>query len=114
MKPHRNHKGYWAFIGHRLSGLALAVFLPVHFLVLATVLDASRFDALVAWFEHPLVKIAEWGLMVCLALHLLFGLRLLVIELCPWDLGDPGKGSWIVPSTVLAISVGCVFVLVSL
>ena len=25
--PHRNHPGYWAFLGHRLSGLALALFL---------------------------------------------------------------------------------------
>ena len=28
MKSVRNHQAYWAFLGHRLSGLALALFLP--------------------------------------------------------------------------------------
>ena len=28
MKSARNHQAYWAFLGHRLSGLALALFLP--------------------------------------------------------------------------------------
>ena len=32
---HRNHPAYWAFVLHRLSGLALALFLPVHLYVLS-------------------------------------------------------------------------------
>ena len=32
---HRNHPTYWAFLLHRLSGLALAIFLPVHLYVLS-------------------------------------------------------------------------------
>lgn len=84
LRPHRAHKAYWAFLGHRLSGLTLAVFLPAHFIVLATALDQSRFDEVLVWTDQPLVKVAEWGLMTCLALHLMFGLRLLLIELAPW------------------------------
>ncbi len=109
MKPHRNHKAYWAFLGHRLSGLALALFLPFHFLVLATVLDRARFDAMLVWTEHPLVKTAEWGLVICLALHMFFGLRLLMIELTPWRDRDPGYGSWILPSIGLSFLVGIGF-----
>ena len=109
MKPHRNHKAYWAFLGHRLSGLALALFLPFHFLVLATVLDQARFDEMIAWTEHPLLKFAEWGLVVALALHMLFGLRLLFSELTPWPAGNSGYGSWIVPSVGLSLLVGLGF-----
>ena len=32
---HRNHPTYWAFILHRISGLALAIFIPFHLYVLS-------------------------------------------------------------------------------
>lgn len=38
MRAHRNHAGWWAALLHRLSGLALAIFLPLHFLALGTAL----------------------------------------------------------------------------
>ena len=66
---------------HRLSGLALAAFLPVHFWVLGKGLEM---DAFLAWTEQPLVKFAEWGLVVLLAAHLGGGLRVLAIELLDW------------------------------
>jgi fumarate reductase subunit D len=111
VRPHRNHPGYWAFLGHRLSGLALALFLPFHFLALATALQAARFDALIVWTEHPLVRAAEWGLVAALALHLGFGLRLLAIELTPWSDRDPARASWILPSVVLSALAGTAFLL---
>ena len=114
LRPHRDHKAYWAFIGHRLSGLALALFLPFHFLALAMVLDAARFDALIAWTETPLLKMAEWGLVSFLALHLFFGARLLMIELTDWRGTDPGRASWIVPSAVASVVIGTAFVIAGL
>ena len=46
MRSGRNHPGHWAFIAHRLSGVALALFLPFHFLMLGLALDgAAAFDA---------------------------------------------------------------------
>ncbi len=84
MRSARGHPGYWAFLGHRLSGLLLAIFLPMHFLVLGLALEnAARLDALLRWSEQPLVKAAEWGLVMLFALHLSFGLRVLAIEFLP-------------------------------
>ena len=68
-------------LAHRLSGLALAVFLPVHFWVLARALEL---DAFLAWTEQPAVKVVEWGLVTLLALHLAGGVRVLVLEFLPW------------------------------
>lgn len=115
MKPHRAHKAYWAFVGHRLSGLALALFMPLHFLTLATALDAARFDEVLAWTEQPLVKIAEWGLLTCLGLHLMFGLRLLMIEFGPWwshrsDVHDDFIGL----GAIIAIVIGIVFLVLAI
>lgn len=82
---HRNHPTYWAFVLHRLSGLALALFLPVHLYILSLVIsDGGQFDAFLDWTAHPLVKAAETGLVILLALHMAGGLRLLAVEFLPW------------------------------
>ena len=75
---------WYAYILHRLSGLALALFLPLHFFVLGAVIeDAARLDALLSWSEMPVVKLSEVILVFCLAVHFFGGLRLLALELLP-------------------------------
>ena len=66
---------------HRLSGVALALFLPVHFWALGKGLQLDEF---LRWTEQPLVKFAEWGIVVLLAAHLAGGLRVLAIEFLDW------------------------------
>ena len=80
-----NHPGYWAFLVHRISGVLLAAFLPVHFFALGSALNgAAAFDAFLDWTRLPLVKFAEWGIVLLLAAHLTGGLRLLALEFLPW------------------------------
>jgi fumarate reductase subunit D len=85
MKSYRNHSAWWAFLVHRLSGLALAVFLPAHFLVMGLALrgEAPR-DGVLRWTEQPLVIAGEWMLVGVLGAHLAGGVRLLALELLPW------------------------------
>jgi len=81
----RNHPAWWAFLVHRLSGLALALFLPFHFWALGQALHGeAALDGFLAWTAQPAVKAAEWGLVCLLAAHLAGGLRLLALELLPW------------------------------
>jgi fumarate reductase subunit D len=71
----------WIALAHRVSGIALAVFLPAHFWVLSR---ALQLDAFLRWTEQPLVKAAEWLLVLALAVHLACGLRVLALEFLPW------------------------------
>jgi len=71
----------WVALVHRVSGIALALFLPAHFWVLG---QGLAMDAFLRWTEQPLVKFAEWGLVVLLAAHLGGGLRVLMLEFLPW------------------------------
>ncbi|MEM7528963.1 MAG: succinate dehydrogenase, cytochrome b556 subunit [Pseudomonadota bacterium] len=85
IRPHRNHPLWLAFILHRISGIALALFLPAHFWVLALALeDAAALDGFIRWTDYTAVKIAEFGLVFLLAVHFFGGLRLLALELLPW------------------------------
>lgn len=82
----RGHAAWWAFLVHRLSGLALAVFLPLHFLALAQALNgAASLDAFLAWTRAPWVVASEVALVFALAVHLTGGLRLLFVELVAWQ-----------------------------
>ncbi len=81
----RNHPAYWAFIVHRLSGLLLTLFLPLHFWALGQAFHgAAGLDGFLAWTHNPLVKFAETGLVLLLAAHMAGGLRLLMIEFLDW------------------------------
>ena len=80
---HRNHPTYWAFLVHRLSGLGLALFLPVHFTVLALAIQ-GELDGFLRWSAQGPVKIAETLLILLLAAHLTGGVRLLAVEFLPW------------------------------
>ena len=77
---HKQH-GFVAAMLHRLSGIALAIFLPLHFRALATALNgASALDSFLALTRNPSVEAAEFGLVAALALHMALGLRVLAIE----------------------------------
>ena len=78
-----------AALVHRLSGLALAIFLPLHFLALGLAIHGeARLEGFLRWSDQPLVKLAESGLVFLLMVHMLGGLRLLVIENLDWRDGQ--------------------------
>jgi fumarate reductase subunit D len=82
--------GLWvAAMVHRLSGLCLAIFLPFHFLALGLAIDGeARLANFLRWTEQPMVKAAEIGLVFLFSVHLLGGLRILLIENLAWRDGQ--------------------------
>jgi fumarate reductase subunit D len=105
----RNHPAWWAFLVHRLSGVLLAAFLPLHFWALAQALDgAARLDAFLRWSEQPLVKAAETGLVLLLAAHLTGGLRLLALEFLAWR---PWQKSLLAAAAGMSFAAALVFAL---
>jgi fumarate reductase subunit D len=86
---HRSDPLWIVALIHRLSGLALACFLPLHFLTLGLAIDgAARLDGFLQWTANPLVKAAETLLVFLLAVHMLGGIRVLVLENLPWREGQ--------------------------
>lgn len=86
---HRSSALWLAALVHRLSGIALAAFLPLHFLALGLALEGeARLESFLRWSDHPSVKLSEALLVFLLAIHMLGGLRLLLIENFPWRGGQ--------------------------
>jgi len=83
---HRRDPLWIAFLVHRLSGLLLACFLPLHFLFLSLAIGGeAESNGLLRWTANPLAKLAETGLVFLLTVHLLGGLRVLAIENLAWS-----------------------------
>lgn len=105
----RRHPGFLLAMAHRFSGLALAAFLPLHFLTLGTALEgAAALDASLRLIDMPLFKLGEWTLVVLLAVHSSCGIRLLVIEFRPWS--GPRK-NWLAAIIGIGVAAGLAFAL---
>jgi len=105
----RKHAAYWAFLIHRLSGLALALFLPVPFWALGRAIDSdAALDGFLRYTDQPLFKLAEWGLVVLLASHMVGGVRLLLIEFGDWS---GLRKNWIAGTVGFGVLAGLAFAL---
>lgn len=103
------HPSWWAFWLHRVSGLLLALFLPLHFLALGQALTGpSALEGFLRFADSPWVKVAEWGLVTLLALHLTGGVRLLLIE---FGRATDLRKNWIAGGCGVAVAVGLAFAL---
>ena len=81
----RAHWSYFAYYLHRVSGLLLACFLPLHFFLLSRSLKGeAELASYLKLTDFPIFKFGEWALVTLLALHLIGGMRLLVIEFGVW------------------------------
>ena len=84
MRASHTQPVFLASLLHRLAGIALAIFLPLHFWALSAALDGADFlDRFLKITNTPLVKFAEGGIVVALSLHMALGLRVLAIEFVP-------------------------------
>ncbi len=104
---YRRNALWLAAMIHRLSGIGLAIFLPLHFLALGLAIEGeANLEGFLRWTDSPLVKLAEAGLIVLLAVHLLGGIRVLLIENLEWQ---DGQKTMAIAALGLAAAVGLLF-----
>jgi succinate dehydrogenase / fumarate reductase cytochrome b subunit len=71
----------WAFYLHRLSGIAIALFLPLHILDIAVfAFLPSEFEELHAIYGTTPMRIFECGLLFGLLFHSLNGIRIILVD----------------------------------
>lgn len=73
--------GSWAWMLHRLSGLALIFYLCLHIWVINTLtLGESNFNEVMAFLGSPLFKILEVGLWGVILFHAFNGVRVVIVD----------------------------------
>jgi succinate dehydrogenase / fumarate reductase cytochrome b subunit len=81
MLSYRGREGYWAWLLHRVSGVAIMLFLFLH------VLDTSligfgpvTYETFVSLYRAPLFRLLEVALAGAVLYHGLNGLRIILID----------------------------------
>lgn len=84
MRRYAGREGYWAWLLHRVSGLAVLLFLLVHILDTAfMLLGREAYDHAIALYRQPLFRVGEVLVFAGVLYHALNGLRIIVTDV--WD-----------------------------
>jgi succinate dehydrogenase / fumarate reductase cytochrome b subunit len=82
--PTNMKTGMWAWVGHRLTGLALVVYVFMHlsFLTTASLSEGGAdFDKLMATTSQPLFVAMDFMLVIIVIYHAMNGFRIMLFDL---------------------------------
>jgi len=78
---YRGHEGMWSWVAHRITGVAVFLFLLVHVLDTALVrVSPDTYDEVIATYKTPIVNLLEVGLVGAVLFHALNGLRIIAVD----------------------------------
>jgi succinate dehydrogenase / fumarate reductase cytochrome b subunit len=82
--PYRGHEGQWSWIAHRVTGVAIILFLFAHVIDTAVVgWGPEAYNRVVSVYENPTVRLLELGLVAAVISHALNGLKIMLIDFFP-------------------------------
>jgi succinate dehydrogenase / fumarate reductase cytochrome b subunit len=85
---YRGGAGQWAWLLHRLTGVAVLLFLLLHILDTALVLFGPElYDKIVKIYTNPVFRVGEVGLAAAVLFHALNGIRITLLDFYP-EWGD--------------------------
>jgi len=80
--PTKIRTGFWAWLLHRVAGLAIIFYLLLHIVVISSVLwGTGSFDAVMAVLRRPWFAAGELLLVAAVLYHGLNGLRIILFDL---------------------------------
>ncbi|MEM9997930.1 MAG: succinate dehydrogenase, cytochrome b556 subunit [Bacteroidota bacterium] len=82
---YRVRTGMFAWMLHRLTGLALVGYLVVHVWGLRAITNAEAYNLLISKYHGPLFKVGEFLLLGAVIYHALNGLRIVLIDFMGWS-----------------------------
>ncbi|MGB9696698.1 MAG: succinate dehydrogenase, cytochrome b556 subunit [Ignavibacteria bacterium] len=79
---YKKDAGSWAWIYHRISGIALIGYLFLHIYSLSTLTQGKEaFEAKMKTFLSPAFMVLEWILFIFVLFHSLNGIRIVLVDL---------------------------------
>jgi succinate dehydrogenase / fumarate reductase, cytochrome b subunit len=81
---YKGREGQWSWIAHRVTGVAIILFLFAHVVDTALVgWGPDAYNRVVAVYHNPLIRLLELGLVAAVIYHALNGVRIMVIDFWP-------------------------------
>jgi succinate dehydrogenase / fumarate reductase cytochrome b subunit len=81
---YRGHEGQWSWLFHRVTGVAIILFLFAHIVDTAVVgWGPEAYNRVVSVYENPLIRVLELGLVAAVIYHALNGVKIMLIDFFP-------------------------------
>ena len=81
---YRGGQGQWSWALHRITGVAIFLFLLAHIIDTALVgFGPEVYNRVIAVYHNPIVRLMEIALALLVLFHALNGLRIIVIDFVP-------------------------------
>ena len=81
---YRGREGQWSWVAHRVTGVAIILFLFAHVVDTALVgWGPNAYNRVVAVYKNPLIRLLELGLVAAVIYHALNGIRIMIIDFWP-------------------------------
>ena len=81
--PYKGKSGQWAFVGHRVSGFLVFLFLLLHIVDVSLVRWPDTYDQVHRLYGNVLLRLFEVGLLFALLFHTFNGLRIVAVDFFP-------------------------------
>ncbi len=80
---YRGKAGQWAFLGHRVSGFLVFLFLLLHIVDVSLLRWPETYDQVHRLYGNVLLRLFEVGLLFALLFHSFNGLRIVAVDFFP-------------------------------
>ena len=84
LATYRGGAGHWTYILHRLTGIAVLLFLFIHIIDTALIgWGPDLYNRAIALYRHPFFRLNEVVLFAAVLYHSLNGFRIVVVDFWP-------------------------------
>ncbi len=81
---YKGHPGQWSWLVHRVTGVAIILFLFAHVVDTAVIgWGPGAYNKVIAAYENPYVRLLELGLVAAVLYHSFNGIKITIIDFFP-------------------------------
>jgi succinate dehydrogenase / fumarate reductase cytochrome b subunit len=109
---YKGRSGQWAFIGHRVSGVLVFLFLLLHIVDVSLInISTEVYDEVHQLYGNVVLRLFEVGLLFALLFHSLNGLRIVALDFFPGAVRQERRLLSAVVFLTVAVGVPCGYVI---
>jgi len=80
---YRGRSGQWAFLGHRITGFLVFLFLLLHIVDVSLLRWPETYDSVHRLYGNVVLRLFEVGLLFALVFHTFNGMRIVAVDVFP-------------------------------
>jgi succinate dehydrogenase / fumarate reductase cytochrome b subunit len=109
---YKGKSGQWAFVGHRVSGVLVFLFLLLHIVDVSLInADAELYDEVHELYGNVLLRVFEVGLLFALLFHSLNGIRIVLVDFFPGMVRNERRLFSVVMALTLLVGIPCGYII---